>query len=136
MPGTGLTCGHPETPKRGYTKTLSVKNRKGLSARDWIICLLTINQLRKLWDPFFRMLNNSVLLDYECVLFLICWIYEQTGSVLYAQMMHAISTGSLVMFGAATVTPAGETLWYGCYGTLLFLIIGSGYYIYQKKNKT
>jgi hypothetical protein len=47
--------------------------------------------------------------------------------------MHAISTGSLVMFGAAKVTPAGEAFWYGCYGALLFLIIGCGYFIYLKK---
>jgi len=66
---------------------------------------------------------------------LICWIYEHTRSVLYAQVMHAVSTGSLVMFGPAMVTPAGESLWYGCYATLLFLIIGSGYFIYLK-NKT
>jgi hypothetical protein len=44
-------------------------------------------------------------------------------------------TGSLVMFGPAMVTPAGEALWYGCYGTLLFLIMGSVYFIYLKKTK-
>jgi hypothetical protein len=66
---------------------------------------------------------------------LICWIYEHTESVLYAQVMHAVSTGSLGMFGPAMVTPAGDALWYGCYGTLLFLIIGSGYFIYLKKTK-
>jgi CAAX protease family protein len=67
---------------------------------------------------------------------LICWIYENTGSVLYAQFMHAVSTGSLVMFGPAMVTPAAEALWYGCYATLLFIIIASGYIIYLKKNKS
>jgi hypothetical protein len=88
--------GDPDTPARGRTKTssrfagldflfsplfnasierfLNKKpprfHREGFCARDWILCLLTINQLRRLWDPFFRMLNNSVLLDYEYVLIL------------------------------------------------------------------
>jgi uncharacterized protein len=67
---------------------------------------------------------------------LICWVYENTGSILYAQVMHAVSTGSLVMFGPSMVTPDGEALWYGCYAALLFLIIGSGYFIFLKKNKS
>lgn len=66
---------------------------------------------------------------------LICWIYENTGSVLYAQVMHAISTGCLVMFGPAMVTPAAESLWYSCYAMLLFLLIGSVYFIYFKQKE-
>jgi hypothetical protein len=41
---------------------------RGFCARDWILYVLKINQLTELWDHFFRMLNNSVLLDYEWVL--------------------------------------------------------------------
>jgi uncharacterized protein len=82
--------------------------------------------------PFFMVAFCGAMLG---VRFLICWIYEHTGSVLYAQVMHAVSTGSLVMFGPAMVTPAREALWYGWYATFLFLIIGSGYFIY-KKNKS
>jgi uncharacterized protein len=64
---------------------------------------------------------------------LICWVYENSGSVLYAQVMHSVSTGCLVVFGPLMVTPSGESLWYGCYAVLLFLIIGAGYSISLKK---
>ena len=82
--------------------------------------------------PFFMMAFCGTMTG---VRLLICWIYEHTKSVLYAQVMHAVSTGSLVMFGPAMVTPASEALWYGCYATLLFLIIGSGYFINLTKTK-
>jgi uncharacterized protein len=55
---------------------------------------------------------------------LITWIYCNTGSVLLAQLMHASSTGFLVVLGAARVSPAEESLWYFAYAGLLWLIVG------------
>ncbi len=43
---------------------------------------------------------------------LICWVYDHTNSVLLAQMMHASSTGFLVVLGATAVDPGQEALWY------------------------
>jgi membrane protease YdiL (CAAX protease family) len=51
---------------------------------------------------------------------LIGWVYSNTGSVLLPQLLHASSTGSLVVLGAAHVTPAQETLWYALYGVVLW----------------
>jgi len=53
----------------------------------------------------------------------ICYIYNQTGSLLLAQLFHVISTGSLVVLGPSSITPAKECLWYLCYGIILWLLI-------------
>ncbi len=52
---------------------------------------------------------------------LIAWIYDHTESVLLAQLMHASSTGCLVVFGAAAVSPAEEALWYALYAVVLWI---------------
>ena len=54
---------------------------------------------------------------------LICWIYDNTNSVLLSQLMHVSSTGSLVMFSPARVTAAQEVLWYSLYGVALWLVV-------------
>jgi len=35
--------------------------------------------------------------------------------VLLAQLLHASSTGCLVLLSPLSVSPAQESLWYGCY---------------------
>jgi membrane protease YdiL (CAAX protease family) len=55
---------------------------------------------------------------------LIAWIYTNTKSVLLAQLMHVSSTGSLVVFSAASVTAAQEAMWYALYGTALWVAVG------------
>jgi membrane protease YdiL (CAAX protease family) len=52
---------------------------------------------------------------------LMAWIYDHTESVLLAQLMHASSTGCLVVFGAAGVSPAEEALWYALYAAVLWV---------------
>jgi membrane protease YdiL (CAAX protease family) len=52
---------------------------------------------------------------------LITWIYSRTGSLPLAQLMHASSTGFLVVLGANHVTAWQEAGWYGLYGALLGL---------------
>ena len=54
---------------------------------------------------------------------LICWIYDNTNSVLLSQLMHVSSTGSLVMFSPPRVTAAQEVLWYSLYGVALWLVV-------------
>jgi uncharacterized protein len=63
---------------------------------------------------------------------LICWAYLNTGSVLLAQLMHMISTGSLVVLGPARVTAAEEALWYGAYGLALWLVVAIVVSIYGR----
>lgn len=51
---------------------------------------------------------------------LIAWVYTNTGSVPLPQLLHASSTGFLVMLGAASVAPAQEALWYALYAAVLW----------------
>ncbi len=54
---------------------------------------------------------------------LIAWIYFNTNSVLLAQLLHASSTGSLVIFSPPRVSAAQESLWYAVYAVALWLIV-------------
>jgi hypothetical protein len=54
---------------------------------------------------------------------LIVWVYVNTRSVLLAQLLHASSTGSLVVLGAAHASPAQETLWYAVYAACLWIVV-------------
>ena len=55
---------------------------------------------------------------------LICWIYVNTKSVALAQLMHASSTGSLVVLSPSRVTAAQEAMWYAIYAVALWAIVG------------
>jgi hypothetical protein len=53
----------------------------------------------------------------------IAWVYTNTGSLRMAQMLHASSTGCLVVLGAPAVSAGQEALWYGCYAAALWLVV-------------
>lgn len=54
---------------------------------------------------------------------LISWLSARTNSVVLAQLMHAVSTGSLVVFSPPRVSAAQETTWYAVYAVALWLIV-------------
>jgi hypothetical protein len=54
---------------------------------------------------------------------LIAWVYANTGSLRMAQLMHASSTGFLVVLGAPKATPAQEALWYFAYAAVLWAVV-------------
>jgi len=54
---------------------------------------------------------------------LIAWMYADTKSVLLAQLMHASSTGSLVVLSPSLVTAGQEALWYGVYACALWVAV-------------
>lgn len=54
---------------------------------------------------------------------LIAWLYANTGSVLLAQLLHAASTGSLVVFSPAHVSAGQEATWYAGYAALLWIAV-------------
>jgi len=54
---------------------------------------------------------------------LIVWVYSNTNSVLLAQLMHASSTGFLIILSPSSVSPAQETLWYAIYAAVLWLVV-------------
>jgi hypothetical protein len=54
---------------------------------------------------------------------LIAWVYDNTGSLRMAQLVHASSTGFLVILSAPRVTPSQEADWYFVYAGLLWVIV-------------
>jgi membrane protease YdiL (CAAX protease family) len=54
---------------------------------------------------------------------LISWMYMNTNSVLLAQSMHAISTGSLVIFSPSQANAAQEATWYTAYAVALWIVV-------------
>lgn len=54
---------------------------------------------------------------------LIAWVYTNTKSVFLAQLMHASSTGSLVVLSPVLVTARQEVLWYLVYACALWAVV-------------
>lgn len=54
---------------------------------------------------------------------LISWLSTRTNSVVLAQLMHAASTGSLVVFSPPRVSAAQEATWYAVYTVALWLVV-------------
>jgi hypothetical protein len=54
---------------------------------------------------------------------IVSWVYVNTGSVLFAQLMHISSTASLVVFSPPRVTAGQETLWYFVYAAALWTVV-------------
>jgi membrane protease YdiL (CAAX protease family) len=71
------------------------------------------------WPLFF----GSFALVLVATRVLIAWLYANTESLLGAQLLHAASTGSLVVFSPAAVSPQQEALWYLAYAVLLWIVI-------------
>ncbi|MFP5230289.1 MAG: type II CAAX prenyl endopeptidase Rce1 family protein [Acidobacteriota bacterium] len=54
---------------------------------------------------------------------LIAFLFANTDSVLLAQLLHAASTGSLVVFSPARVSAAQEAFWYAAYAAALWIVV-------------
>jgi len=64
---------------------------------------------------------------------IIVWVYSRTRSLILAQLIHAISTGSLVALGPPRVSSAEETFWYASYAAALWVAV-AGIYLIQRKS--
>ena len=71
------------------------------------------------WAPFFL----AFVAILTAMRVLIAWVYSNTNSVLLAQIMHASSTGFLIILSPSHVSPAQETLWYAIYAAVLWLVV-------------
>lgn len=72
------------------------------------------------WLPYFLAFTAAM----TAMRVLIAWIYTNTKSVALAQLMHAGSTGSLVVLSPSRATAGQEALWYAIYALALWLIVG------------
>jgi membrane protease YdiL (CAAX protease family) len=70
------------------------------------------------WFPFFLAFTAAM----TAMRVLIAWVYTNTKSVFVAQLLHAFSTGSLVVFSPPRITAAQESVWYAVYAADLWLI--------------
>jgi membrane protease YdiL (CAAX protease family) len=71
------------------------------------------------WLPFFLVFTAAM----TAMRVLIAWVHTHTKSVLLAQLLHACSTGSLVVFSPPRVSAAQESLWYAIYAAALWLLV-------------
>jgi membrane protease YdiL (CAAX protease family) len=71
------------------------------------------------WLPFFLAFTAAM----TAMRVLIAWTYANTKSVVLTQLLHASSTGSLVIFSPPRVTAAQESLWYALYAGALWLVV-------------
>lgn len=81
------------------------------------------------WLPFFAVFGLAM----TAMRVLICWMYVNTRSVLLAQLMHVISTGSLVIFSLPHVNSRQEVLWYGLYGVALWIVVSVVYAVFGRQ---
>ena len=71
------------------------------------------------WFPYFLAFTAAM----TAMRVVIARVYANTKSVLFTQLMHVSSTGSLVIFSPARVTAAQETLWYSVYAIALWAVV-------------
>ena len=81
------------------------------------------------WFPFFLAFTAAM----TAMRVLIAWIYSNTKSVVLAQLLHAGSTGSLVIFSPPGVTARQESLWYAVYAVVLWLVVTVVVIIFSKR---
>jgi membrane protease YdiL (CAAX protease family) len=81
------------------------------------------------WLPFFLAFTAAM----TAVRVLIAWTYANTNSVALAQLLHACSTGSLVIFSPPRVTAGQESLWYVIYAAVLWLLVALIVTIFGKR---
>jgi hypothetical protein len=71
------------------------------------------------WPEFFAAFVAAI----AALRVLIAWVYVNTGSLRMAQLLHASSTGFLVVLGAPRATPGDEALWYLAYAAVLWVLV-------------
>jgi membrane protease YdiL (CAAX protease family) len=56
---------------------------------------------------------------------LMTWVYEHTGSLLVAALMHASFTGGQAIFEPVWTTPTNAVVWYGLFAAALWAVVAS-----------
>ena len=61
------------------------------------------------------------------------WVYNNTnGSVFLIQLMHASSSGFLMVFAPLYISSANETIWFAVYAVVLWIVVAIVVAIYSK----
>jgi len=108
---------------RSHSNELAASTVLGLLWSLWHVPVInylgTAAPHRAFWLQFFL----AFALAMTAMRVLIGWLYTNTQSLLLAQFMHVISTGSLVVFSPPLVNAAQEAEWYALYGILLWIAV-------------
>ena len=80
------------------------------------------------WLPFFLAFIAVV----TAMRVIIAWVYSNTQSLLLAPLMHASSTGFLVILSPSHISPSQEALWYAVYAAMLWILVAVITRIYGK----
>ena len=75
--------------------------------------------LGKYWLPYFIAFVVFVM----ALRILIAWVYAHTGSLLLAQLMHASSTGFLVILIPTDIAPINWVVFYASYAAILWIVV-------------
>lgn len=75
----------------------------------------------------------SFILLMTAIRILMTWIYARTQSIFLIQLLHVISTGSLIVLGPFSVSPSQEALWYFSYAVLAWIAV-SLILVFSKRN--
>jgi membrane protease YdiL (CAAX protease family) len=73
------------------------------------------------WPHFFVAFTAAM----TAIRVLVSWLYTHTKSIPLAQLMHACSTGSLVVFSPPAATASQEAFWYATYAAALWLLVAA-----------
>ncbi len=73
------------------------------------------------WLPFFLAFAAAM----TAMRVIIAWVYQHTESVAAAQLLHTVSTASLVVFSPSGAGAAEESLWYAMYAAALWLVVAA-----------
>jgi membrane protease YdiL (CAAX protease family) len=76
--------------------------------------------------PYFLVFTAAI----TAIRVLIGWTYSHTRSVFLAQLMHASSTGSLVVLSPPQVTARQEVLWYIAYACILWVVVAAVVFVF------
>jgi membrane protease YdiL (CAAX protease family) len=126
----GLSAGLiEETGWMGFAFPQMRKRRSALAAAAWLGLIhaawhflagymVQSAEFGPYWLPYFAGFFVFVF----ALRFLIVWVYENTGSLLLAQLMHAFSTGFLGVLVPMSISPQSWVVFYAAYAAAICIV--------------
>jgi uncharacterized protein len=132
---TGYAFPEMSARRNGFTSAILLGVLWGLWHLPVVDYLGTATPHGAYWFRFFLAFTAAM----TAMRVLISWLSARTNSVALAQLMHAVSTGSLVVFSPPGVSAAQETTWYAVYAVTLWLAVAvlavANHGVFQRKFK-
>lgn len=128
---TGWT-GFAYPSMRKNASALSTAIRLGIIHGIWHFAVWYLSQSGELglyWWPYFF----GFCLHLVALRVLIVWVFENTGSLLLAMLMHASSTGFFMILIPTAIAPVNWVIYYNVYGVVLCVVAA---FVAMKYGKT